>query len=77
MTMKILPVNVWDTVKVVLRERCIVLQAFVKKKMNCASMQVRKLEKEQCGKKNRRKERKTDKNKLVKQGAKIKKNRDS
>lgn len=46
MTMKILPVNVWDTVKVVLRERCIVLQAFVKKKMNCASMQVRKLEKE-------------------------------
>lgn len=44
--MKILPVNVWDTVKVVLRERYIVLQAFVKKKMNCVSMQVRKLEKE-------------------------------
>ena len=30
--MKILPTNVWDAVKVVLRERCIVLNAFVKKK---------------------------------------------
>lgn len=30
--MKILPINVWDAIKVVLRERCIVLYAFVKKK---------------------------------------------
>lgn len=31
-TMKILPIYVWDAIKVVLRERCIVLYAFVKKK---------------------------------------------
>lgn len=30
--MKILPINVWDAIKEVLRERCIVLYAFVKKK---------------------------------------------
>lgn len=46
MTMKILPINVRDAVQVVLRERCIVLTAFVKKrrKINCrhANQEVRK-----------------------------------
>ena len=32
MTVKIPPISVWDAAKVVLRERCIVLNAFVKKK---------------------------------------------
>lgn len=45
--MKILPINVRDAVQVVLRERCIVLTAFVKKEERLTvGMQIRKLEKE-------------------------------
>ena len=32
MTVKIPPISVWDAAKVVLRERCLVLNAFAKKK---------------------------------------------
>lgn len=61
-TMKILPIYVWDAIKVVLRERCIVLYAFVKKKKDSvckhAGQDVRKriVEKKKNPKENRRKE---------------------
>lgn len=81
MTMKILPINVRDAVQVVLRERYIVLTAFVKKEERLTvGMQIRKLEKEQQGKKpqeNRRQKIKKTRTSSAKQKATIKRNRDN
>lgn len=75
--MKILPINVWDAIKVVLRERCIVLYAFVKKKKDSvckhAGQDVRKRIVEKKTQRKQKERNKKGKNKLVKQKAKIKK----